>query len=129
MIKKMTRREFRAAIHNALDGIGNDFVNELVRTAPVDTGFLRNAIYHEVVGNTINIHMPEYAFCVEFGTAPHIIRAVNAKALHWKTSAGTDVFAKVVHHPGTEPFPFIRMAINTKLRDIVYNNLSQQLTA
>jgi hypothetical protein len=71
--------------------------------------------------------MPEYAFFIEFGTRPHIIRAVNAKALHWKNSSGGDVFAKVVHHPGTEPYPFIRNAINTKLRDIVYDNLQRQL--
>lgn len=127
MIKKMTMQEFRKAFNLALYGIGNDFVNELVRTAPVDTGFLRNSVRYEVTGNKLNIHMPEYAFYIEFGTAPHIIRAVNAKALHWKMG-GKDMFAKVVHHPGTEPFPFIRAAINTKLRDIVYNNLKRQLT-
>jgi len=127
MIKRMTITEFNNAFNLALNGIGNDFVNELVRTAPVDTGFLKNTIRYEVVGHKLNIHMPEYAFCVEFGTNPHIIRAVNAKALHWKTD-GKDHFATMVHHPGTEPNPFIRRAINTKLRDIVYDNLRRQLS-
>jgi hypothetical protein len=123
---KMTRAEFKNRWKIAMNGVGNDFVNELVRTAPVDTGFLRNSVRYEVIGSKINIHMPEYAFYIEFGTAPHEIRAVNAKALHWK-SGGQDVFAQVVHHPGTEPNPFIRTAINTKLRDIIYSNLQRQL--
>jgi hypothetical protein len=125
-MKKMTRAEFRKAFHNALAGIGNDFVNELVRVAPVDTGFLRNSIRYEVDGNKLNILMPDYAFHVEFGTRPHIIRPKTAGSLHWK-SEGKDVFRMMVHHPGTEPNPFIRRTINTKLRDIVYTNLKRQL--
>lgn len=61
-------------------------------------------------------------------TKPHIIRPVNAKSLHWK-SGGEDVFASVVYHPGTTPNPFIRRTINTKLRDIVYNNFKRQFEA
>jgi hypothetical protein len=88
---------------------------------------LRESVRYEVNGNKLDIHMPEYAFCVEFGTKPHIIRPKNKKSLHWK-QGNKDVFAKIVHHPGTFPQPFIRTAINTKLRDIVYNNLKRQLT-
>ncbi len=111
----------------AMEGIANDFVNELVRTAPVDTGFLRNSIRYKVSGNKVHFRMPEYAFYVEFGTKPHIIRPKDAKALHWKNNK-EDVFAKVVHHPGTTPNPFIRVAINTKLKEIVYKNLKQVFT-
>ena len=127
MVKKMTRAEFKKSFHDSLQYIGNDFVNELVRTAPVDTGNLRQTISYHVKGNTINITMPEYAFYVEFGTVPHIIKAKNAGSLHWK-EGGKDHFAMVVHHPGTDPQPFIRTAINSKLRDIVYNNLKRSLT-
>jgi hypothetical protein len=126
-MKKMTMTEFNEKFTKALDGTGNDLINELVRVAPVDTGFLRESMRHEVVNNKLNIHMPEYAFYVEFGTNAHEIRAVNAKALHWK-SGGKDHFAKVVWHPGTDPNPFIRRTINTKLRDIFYINLKRQLT-
>lgn len=108
----------------ALKGIGNDFVNELVRTAPVDTGFLRTSIRHEVDDQGVKIIAPEYAFYVEFGTRPHEIRAKNAQVL----SDGKRIFGKVVWHPGTEPQPFIRTAINTKLRNIVYKNLKRYLT-
>lgn len=43
-----------------------------------------------------------YANIHEFGgrTKPHIIMPVNAKALHFFVG-GNEVFAKVVHHPGS----------------------------
>lgn len=45
-----------------------------------------------------------YAFFVHEGTEPHEIRPRNAKALRFYSQrAGTFVFAKVVHHPGTKP--------------------------
>lgn len=112
-------------VRKALPGIANDLVNELVRVAPVDTGFLRNSIRQEVNGDVITIHFPDYALYIEFGTNPHEIRAINTKALHWKKD-GKDFFAKVVHHPGTEPNPFIRSTLNTHLLRIVYDNIKRQ---
>lgn len=109
-----------------LKGIGNDFVNELVRVAPVDTGFLRNNISYDVSGGTLNISMPEYGYYLEFGTKPHVITPKNKKSLHWK-SGGADVFAMRVNHPGTEAQPFIRTTINGKLRDIVHKNISRYM--
>ena len=133
-MRKMTWTQFKAAFHTALEGVGNDFVNELVRTAPVDTSFLRQTIRYEVVGNKLNIHMPDYAFYVEFGTGEfgpegvgYWIRAKPGHTLHWIGNTGKDCFAKAVYHHGQHPQPFIRAAINTKLRDIVYINLRRQL--
>lgn len=40
---------------------------------------------------------------VDLGTKPHIIRAKNAKMLHWVDASGKDFFAKEVHHPGNKP--------------------------
>jgi len=51
-------------------------------------------------------------------TAPHIIEAKNAKALHWK-SGGKDFFAKKVNHPGTAPNPFIRRTFFSKFNGFV----------
>jgi hypothetical protein len=73
---------------------------------------------------------------LEFGTKPHIIRPKNAKALRW-ASAGNSrlsgaprsgapvMFAKVVHHPGTRPYPFMIPGIETALRGL--GNLVVQL--
>ena len=58
-----------------------------------------------------------YAATVEFGSKPHIIRPVKAKALAWggvrrlsgtlaKGSSPTH-FARLVHHPGTKPYPYL----------------------
>lgn len=63
----MNDARVKRAYKLALEGIGNDFVNELVRVAPVDTGFLRNSISYEVKGNNIEFRMAEYAFYLEFG--------------------------------------------------------------
>jgi len=38
----------------------------------------------------------------EFGTRAHIIQARNVHVLHFQ-SGGADVFAPLVHHPGTKP--------------------------
>lgn len=50
-----------------------------------------------------------YAVFVHEGTAPHTIRARNARALAF-TVDGRRVFAKSVRHPGTRPNPFLRQA-------------------
>lgn len=39
---------------------------------------------------------------VDEGTRPHIIRPVRARVLHWVDPSGQDIFAKIVHHPGTK---------------------------
>lgn len=56
---------------------------------------------------------------LEYGTKPHTITPKAAKALRFAASAGGTrlsgsprsgaavVFAKVVHHPGTKPYPFM----------------------
>lgn len=46
-------------------------------------------------------------FFLEYGTKPHRIIAKGAifggkDSLHWKSSTGKDMFAKVVNHPGTQ---------------------------
>jgi hypothetical protein len=57
-----------------------------------------------------------YAVYLELGTRPHVIVPVKKKALHWEVRVGKrgkklDVFAQKVHHPGTDPFPFLYPAI------------------
>lgn len=51
----------------------------------------------------------EYAIYVHEGTAPHTIRPKKSDELvfYWP-SAGKQVFAEVVEHPGTKSNPFLR---------------------
>jgi hypothetical protein len=57
---------------------------------------------------------------LEFGTRPHIIRPRTKGMLSWpangsgrrlsgraRTNSGRRIFARVVHHPGTKPQPFL----------------------
>lgn len=44
---------------------------------------------------------------LEYGSRPHIIRPVNAKALHFMGSGGDEVFAQEVEHPGTRPYAMV----------------------
>jgi len=88
---------------------------------PVDSGNLRRQIqlvwitpFHcKIISNA------NYSAAVEYGTKPHIIRPVSAKALHWK-SGGKDFFAKSVNHPGCNSQPFMRPARN--MAEIKFKN-------
>ncbi len=85
--------------------------------APVRTGRLRQSIVVRLekdkvaVGPTV-----PYAPYVEYGTKPHIIRPVHAKALAFEVE-GTLVFAKLVHHPGFAGRFFARGAYEQFLRE------------
>lgn len=115
-------------------------VRKAKRKAPVDTGRLRASItaadsegliqspggeampgdsvdrpnddYVIRVGTNV-----EYAAYVEFGAAPHLIAPDDAEALHWESSEGGDAFAAKVMHPGTEPRPFLRPAVDEALNE------------
>ena len=60
-----------------------------------------------------------YAFWVENGTQPHVIRARNAKALRFVQN-GAVRFATEVHHPGTAPRPFMQHARDVGERSLDY---------
>ncbi len=110
--------ELKEAIERALPRIAIRLQNELIIAAPVDTGRLRNSIRVEARGNVLIITIVDYAFYVEFGTPPHLIKPKDKKALKFKVGGG-EVFAKVVRHPGTRPNPFIRNTIRNKIGKIV----------
>jgi len=48
------------------------------------------------------------------GTRPHVIRPVRAQALRF-TVGGRVVYAKIVHHPGTQPNDFLATALRAAL--------------
>lgn len=99
----------------------------LKEAVPVDTSELIQSISARVEDDKIVFNMAEHGIYVEFGTAPHIIRPKNAKALAWgktigKTKDGKDMkehVAKQVYHPGTQPQPFIRNTFYHKAPRII----------
>lgn len=54
----------------------------------------------------------EYAAVVEYGSAPHPIEADQAETLAFPGEDGDTVFRASVDHPGTDPQPYFRPAIN-----------------
>jgi hypothetical protein len=77
---------------------------------PVNTGYLVQHWGFDI-GNLMARWYPQAAYApyVELGTAPHIIRAVNAKVLANVKSG--QVFGPVVHHPGTKANPFMERIV------------------
>lgn len=94
-------------------------LNAVKLRAPVNTGFLRAT--HEatppqregtrMVGKVVA--RADYAVAVHEGSKPHVIRPRRAKALSWK-GAGGRVFAKIVHHPGSKPRPWLVNALRAE---------------
>lgn len=92
---------------------------EMAVRVPVDKGELKNGIQAEHPSDSeIKIVMPMQGLWCEYGTDPHIIRAKYKKSLHWKVN-GKDFFAKEVHHPGTDPQPFVRPVFHAHLQRLV----------
>ena len=53
----------------------------------------------------------KYSRFLEFGTTPHTIEPDEADALRWEDASGVH-FAAKVDHPGIDPKPFFRPAVN-----------------
>ena len=117
--------EIEEKIIKALPRIANRLLSELILTCPVDKGGLRAnlKVRPSADGIGLIIWMNEYGKYVEFGTPPHIIKPKNKQALKFKGEKGKFVIVKEVKHPGTRPNPFVRNAIQTKLQQIIIEEL------
>jgi hypothetical protein len=86
-------------------------------TVPIKTGYLVQNWAFEI-GNLQARWFPkaQYAPYVEFGTAPHVIKPVNARVLaNAKTG---QIFGTVVHHPGTKANAFMERILESSQPDI-----------
>jgi hypothetical protein len=113
--------QLRIALNDGLREIGHTIVpskgtGPLADETPVKTGKLRRSTFFRIEGGiydqALSVMQPAktadgefYGHFVRGGTRPHIIRARYAKALHF-FMGDTEVFAKEVHHPGTQPNPY-----------------------
>ena len=86
-------------------------------TVPIRTGYLVQNWGFDV-GNLQARWYPkaQYAPYVEFGTVPHIIKAVNARVL--ANSKTGEIFGPLVHHPGTKANPFMERIVASAQPDI-----------
>lgn len=106
------------------DEIGPKIAQKLSQNAPKVTGRLAGSIRYqrETAAGAVEIQFHSnvpYAGYVIGGTKPHIIEPVAARALHWHDTRGADVFAMVVHHPGTKPNPFNQRTLDDMRGEII----------
>lgn len=113
---KIGRFSFAVAARTWADEIEPIVAGALKAAAPVGNGptagRLRDSISNRRTGSVIvqfTTGVP-YATYVMRGTRPHTIAPRNAKALYWSDSGGSH-FARLVHHPGTKPNPFVEKAV------------------
>jgi hypothetical protein len=111
-------KNFQSEVSQRLVEETADFAFEhMYSNAPWRSGFLAQSIKKEVGESKVSIKpLAPYALFVEKGTAPHIIRPVNARCLAFQGGMlGGMVFARLVHHPGTKPNPFVaKTALETR---------------
>lgn len=79
--------------------------------APRRTGYLASTVVKEVGDSEASVSVfTSYAMYVVKGTRPHEIRPINASVLAFEEADGKTVFTHTVHHPGTQPNPFLQNA-------------------
>lgn len=80
------------------------------RYAPVDSGEMVSTIHTEHFDVSSRVYVgSDHWRDVEYGTKPHVIRAVTKKVL--SNNGEAEIFGPVVHHPGTRQQPFMRRAL------------------
>lgn len=83
--------------------------NRLAMTLRIEAGDAATGPYRDVTIGRPGI--TDYTGYVIYGTVPHVIRPVRARALRF-LSGGKIVFARKVDHPGTKPHDFMTRALN-----------------
>ena len=123
--------DFSLVLKNAtastLQEAGFKVEQEAKETAPVDSGYYRNNIGFD--GKTRVIANADYSAALEYGTKPYVIEPKSAKFLHFQKE-GKDVFAKIVHHPGTKPLAIMRNAalkVQKQVGGMFINNFKNNL--
>lgn len=83
-------------------------LSDAVETEKVgDNSYLVGINENKLVSDERNAGNVNYVPYYYYGSKPHVIRAKNGKALHWKVG-GKDYYAKLVRHPGNKPHNFIQ---------------------
>jgi hypothetical protein len=86
------------------------------------SGNLSRAIYTKMESPFVGViyvgKEAPYGRWINDGSAPHIIRAVHAQALHFVVN-GADIFRKSVRHPGTKATHFMEEGLSSWKPEII----------
>ncbi len=103
---------------NALIASTDVVRNKAREIAPYKTGNLRRSIKSKVSGWIGLIYVEAvYGAAVEFGRAASVITPILKKALAFRIN-GQLVFARRVNHPGTQPKPYLKPALESSKNHI-----------
>lgn len=117
---------YRAAVNDANEAIARrcwDYARANIRVSAGDGPHTRDKVYIQKLGApdrptwAVGTFSPVGRF-LEEGTRPHIIRPVRAKALRFEVD-GEVVFARLVHHPGTSPSPWLAPAFERAVNESI----------
>jgi hypothetical protein len=127
--RERTFKNINGPVAKYLSGLGERVVVAAQARAPVSpdgsygrpAGYMRSKIHYELnrteTGDVaVEIISPAttpdgypYGYGVEVGTVPHEIRSHGPYPLRNRRTG--QVFGRVVHHPGTDPHPYLRPAL------------------
>ena len=111
-VEKITSQIIMSGLEDFMD----DVESKIKANAPGSIG--KHTKVRARLGSVQVINDHEAAAFVEFGTPAHKIEASPGGVLRWFDDAGNPIFAKSVNHPGTDPNPFFRNAIDDALDNI-----------
>jgi len=111
------------ALESGLEGVLRRFAEGVVEAArskaPKRSGYLASQISSVVEKDSAAIYAKApYSAYVEFGTRPHLILPKRARALRFEVD-GEVVFARRVHHPGTQPQPYLFPAVYEAIPELI----------
>lgn len=93
-------------------------------TGEVNGGNLKSSWFVDYFNGGLTAELSnsaEYAYWVEYGTVPHVIRPKNSRVLAFQGDSGM-VFVKQVNHPGTNAQPMLSPAMQ-KADNFYYRRL------
>lgn len=109
-------QQAQATTAQVLNEAANYILSEMQSRCPVDSGNLRESLGIRVEQDKViigpDMAKAPYAPYVIFGTGPHTIRPKEKNGVLAFSIGGQQVFAKVVHHPGTKAQPFVQEAFD-----------------
>lgn len=103
-------KKIDASVNEFMDDLGEDVLDTMIRTCPVDTGYLIQDLAKERVGKVVRVgaKTAPHAIWVEEGTPPHVITPDTKGALWWEDAPHP---VKRVNHPGAEATHFMKRAL------------------
>ena len=111
---RQTAKESGITTQQVMIQSANQILAEMEVLVPVKTGKLRGSLGIKVHTHSVEIGPNEevapYGGYVEFGTRPHTIVPKTPGGVLAFRMNGRMVYTRKVHHPGTQPQPFVRPA-------------------